>query len=73
MLQTEREVRVKRNHSQSHTTGCRNDHLRSTAAEIKKVWSFTSTHPYAFNAWRLVNYLKRETEVDGQGETISLL
>jgi hypothetical protein len=35
--------------------GCEADHSPPTSAEVKKMWIYTSTPPYAFMAKRLIN------------------
>jgi hypothetical protein len=32
------------------------DHSPSSTAEVINFWNCTSTHPYLFIAWRLINY-----------------
>jgi hypothetical protein len=37
-------------------SGCEVDHSHLPSAEVKNVWSYTSTAPYVFMAWHLVKY-----------------
>jgi hypothetical protein len=34
----------------THSSGCEVDHSPPTSAEVKKMWIYTSTPPYAFMA-----------------------
>jgi hypothetical protein len=36
--------------------GSEGDHSSESSAEVKNVWSYTSTHPYIFMAWCLVKH-----------------